>query len=294
MNDFIEQQLAVWPMARQNYLDLGKTQRHVFNLGPLPAAVQLNPARVRSTGARVDKKSIESRPCFLCAANRPKEQAVADFLPGWDVLLNPFPIFPVHFTIASRKHEPQAAMPLDMVTFVEHSPELVAFFNGAHAGASAPDHLHFQAVLKSELPLMNIVEKLHNAESTQIVRGSELAEGLPFDFYSMVIYPDSTGMKLLALAPAIYGQDADGNPDPGLVNSYVWKDARGVLRVIVIPRKTHRPSCYAEDADPHFVISPGAVDMAGVIVSVRNEDFDRIRPDDVLKIYREVAYTSLS
>lgn len=293
MYSFIEQQLVVWDLARENYRQLAKTERRLFDLGEFKLAVQHNPARIRSTGAAVDKQSIAKRSCFLCEKNRPPQQTVSDLLPDWDTLLNPYPIFPVHFTIASKKHQPQGQFPLDMICFVEKCPGLVAFFNGAHAGASSPDHLHFQAVLKSELPILRLAETVHNSDVSDVINAKSLIPQLPFDFYSFIIKQDSKGMRLLKAATMIKGSDNEGNINEGLVNDFVWIDNSGTLRIIVIPRKAHRPACYAEDSERRLMISPGAVDMAGVIITPVKDDFEKITKEDLIQIYSEVAHDSL-
>lgn len=291
INSLIETQLADWPMARDNFFRLRQTRRKPLPLGDLQGAAQLNPARIRSTGAAVDARSIAARQCFLCAENRPKEQiAVRDFMEGWELLVNPFPILPVHFTIASAKHEPQAQIPLDMASMAEKAPTLCFFYNGAHAGASAPDHLHVQAVLSSELPLLRLAEKMHPASVPGFMDSTESGLDLPFRFISAVVTPDRIGMATLARAVRICGADADNNPDPGLVNAFFWMGAEGLLRIAVVPRKAHRPACYSAEGEKKMLISPGAIDMAGIAIFPREEDFERITPEIMRGVYGETAH----
>lgn len=271
-----DQQLALWPMARENYERLGFTERRALNLGAMRGALQCNPARIVSTGAKIDKASIESRPCFLCRANRPEEQLYEEILPGWEFLVNPFPIFPLHFTIASTSHNPQDAIPLDMVMMAEKMPGMTIFYNGAKAGASAPDHLHCQAVKTSELPLMMYLEK-----------GGDPAKW-PYRVEYSVITPDHDGLIQLKRLSEVKGMDkATGHPDTGLVNAFFWLGSDGLLRVAVVPRSAHRPSCY-----PDLMVSPGAIDMAGIVILPRKEDFDRISVEDMEKIYSETAMSN--
>ena len=287
INEFIENQLAGWPEARERYLALGKTERRRFRLGDFEGAFQFNPARIGSTGAKVDAGSISSRPCFLCREYRPEEQLAIPLSKDWEMLVNPFPIFPVHFTIASTSHIPQDVPPLDMAGMAEHFPELVFFFNGASAGASAPDHKHLQAVLKSELPLLRIAEASHPADKPGIMRSDMWNLDLPFLFLSALITDDEEGgrdyMKMLAFT----GGDADGKPDRGLRNVYCWKGDDGLLRMIVIPRRRHRPDCYGTGAG-QLLVSPGAVDMAGVVILPREEDFTTITENQIKNIYNQV------
>ncbi|MDE6273084.1 MAG: DUF4922 domain-containing protein [Muribaculaceae bacterium] len=271
-----DQQLGQWPLARENYEKLGLTERRQFRLGPLHGAFQCNPSRAISTGAKIDKASIAARPCFLCAANRPKEQLSEEILPGWEFLINPYPILPLHFTIASTDHRPQESIPLDMAGMAERLPGMTIFYNGAKAGASAPDHLHCQAVMTSELPLMNYLED-----------GGD--PGLwPYSVEYAIITPDHEGMMNLKKMTELKGIDkTSGKPDADLVNAYFWIGKDGLLRIAVVLRCAHRPSCY-----PDLMVSPGAIDMAGIIVLPRKDDFDRISTQDIKQIFAETALSN--
>lgn len=290
INEAIEAQLNIWPECKERFNALGKIQRKLFSIGDLKVAVQHNPARAKSTNAKVDAKSIADRPCFLCANNRPGLQLAEEFPEGWDFLINPFPIFPVHFTIASKKHQPQAGIPLDMATVCDTIPDLVCFYNGARAGASAPDHLHFQAVLKTELPLMKLVEERHRLSDGDFVTSIDLGLDLPFVFFSAIITPDAEGLKRLRSIPDIKGFDIKSQkPDADLINAYFWIDNSGFLRIVVIPRAAHRPECYFAEGTEQLRVSPGAVDMAGVIIVTDEDEFNRISEKDIERIYRQTG-----
>lgn len=315
--EFIEGQLDRWPEARTRYADLGKTLRRPMKIGPLNIALQYNPARIVSTGAKTDKVSLAARPCFLCASNRPAEQVALPVMEGWELLVNPFPIFPIHFIIASTTHQPQERVPEDIAALAEQLPGLAVFYNGARAGASAPDHLHLQAVLKEELPLLNWVETFHPVGQPGLLHSSSLLANwfdktrsdcdgelkdnsitdmhLPFSFYSAVITPDDEGMRILIRTLDITGHDpVTGLKDWGLINAFFWIDATsGLLRAVMIPRKAHRPACYPKDPqNPNageFLISPGAIDMTGLMIVPRENDYLGLKEDDIIKIYQEVA-----
>ena len=294
INHFIEQQLAAWPLAADNYHALGHTERRHFRLGDFDCYVQYNPARAISTAAKVDAESVAKRPCFLCSANRPKEQMEGPTYDGWQLLLNPYPIFPVHFTLPFVKHEPQGEIPFEMAVVAEANPQLAVFFNGAHAGASAPDHAHMQAVLKSELPLVHLVERLHPASEAGLRDSRTFDASLPFHFKSAVVTHDLTGMKALADIVRWGGVDAaTGLPDRDLVNAIMWIDSEGYLRVVVIPRTAHRPRCYSLPEGERLMVSPGTIDMAGILVLPRREDFERITEEDIRRIYADTADASL-
>lgn len=291
INTIVEQQLAGWPEARSNFMQLGKAERKRMSWGALEGAVQHNPARIKSTGAAVDKKSIESRPCFLCESNRPEQQTTIAWTDNWQLLVNPYPILPIHFTIVSRDHTPQDAVPLDMAAMAEAAPDLAIFYNGAKAGASAPDHKHLQAVLKSELPLLEVAEKYHAATCGGFMSSEDMGIEVPFQFISGVITPDLDGMKMLAKVPGAFGIDEHtGKKERGLVNAFFWMDSRGLLRCLIVPRKAHRPRCWGEEDSKRFVISPGAIDMTGLIIAPRREDFERLDAEKCADIYGEVAF----
>lgn len=272
-------QLEVWPLARANYESLGFSERRSFRIGALEGALQFNPARKVSTGAPTDAAAIRQRPCFLCGSNRPAEQTSETIVAGWDFLVNPYPIFPLHFTIASVRHVPQGDIPIEMASMAERLPGMTVFFNGAHAGASAPDHLHCQAVRTAELPLMRYLED-----------GGDIA-ALPFQVYYDIITPDVSGMIRLHVMTRIGGKDVkSGAEDLSLVNAYMWLGSDGSLRVAIVPRGAHRPSCYTSSDDmPGIMVSPGAIDMAGIIILPRLADFKAMTDADIRKVYSEVA-----
>lgn len=292
---FIEEQIASWPMAADNYRRLGLTERRTLHLGDLTVGIQLNPARIVSTGAKVDASgNVGARPCFLCPANRPPEQIPYPLMEGWQLLLNPFPVFPVHFTIAATSHIPQSRMPLEMAAMAEALPGLTVFFNGSRSGASAPDHLHCQAVLTEELPLMQLCTECHPISRPGIETASSWNLDLPFDFWSAVITPDTEGMITLRAMSGACGLDPEtGKPDHGRVNSYFWRDPSGLLRAVAVPRSNHRPTCYYAEDESKRLISPGAVEMAGIIITPRPDDYRRVSAGELCRIYAETGILSL-
>lgn len=285
MLEFIDVQLAEWPLARENYQALGKTERRRIQLGDLTVGIQHNPARIVSTGAKIDSKTLAERPCFLCAKNRPPQQVGYELVEGWDLLLNPFPIFPTHFTIVNKEHSPQDGFPLDMVVMAENLPGHTVFFNGKQAGASCPDHLHCQAVMTNELPLMKLIEGTHALSSGRVATSNSLGLDVPFPFTSVIISPDLDGMSVLAKIEDIIGKTYINE---GRLNAFVWIDVSGLLRICVVRRRSHRPSCYGSEEGQHL-ISPGCIDMAGVLIAPLKKDYDNLSDEDVRGIYRECS-----
>ena len=285
MIDFIDAQLAGWPLARENYQALGKTERRSMQLGDLTVGIQHNPARIVSTGAKTDDKSIGERPCFLCKENRPPQQTGIEIADGWELLLNPYPIFPSHFTIVSKKHQPQDGLPLDMVAMAERLPGHTVFFNGRWSGASCPDHLHCQAVKTRELPLMCLIERSHTLDQGRIATPESLGLDIPFAFKSVIVTPDMEGMAELARIETTIGREYISE---GCVNAFVWIDQSGLLRICAVPRRAHRPARYGTEPD-QYLISPGCIDIAGVLIAPLKKDFDSLSEEDVRQIYGECA-----
>lgn len=283
MIDFIDSQLIGWQLARENYQALGRTERRSLQLGDLTVGIQHNPARIVSTGAKTDAKTLAERPCFLCQNNRPPQQVGVDICPGWELLLNPYPIFPTHFTIVNKTHQPQEGFPIDMVSMAEKLPGHTVFFNGKMAGASCPDHLHCQAVKTEELPLMSLIEKRHGLESGRVATNKSLQLDTPFGFISIIITPDLDGMSELASIETTIGKEYIKE---GRLNAFVWIDAEGRLRICAIPRNQHRPNCYGTGNSQHLV-SPGCIDMAGVIIAPLKKDYIELTEKDIRRIYLE-------
>lgn len=280
LKSFVECQLATWPLAKNNYDSLAQCLRKRFDIGNLSGAVQFNPARIASTGADTSASAVAARTCFLCAANRPEEQLSVPLESGWLLLVNPFPIFPMHFTIVAEQHVPQQEVPFEIASIAEKMEGMTVFYNGPRAGASAPDHAHLQAVLTEELPLMRLIEKCHTPENTGIRTGEDLGLNLPFSILSAVIAPTPEGMADMVRMFRIDGE---------LLNFFAFVDYRGYLHLVAVPRKAHRPDCYFADGDARLLVSPGSIDMAGVVITPRKEDFEKIESDDIALIYSQTG-----
>ena len=257
--DFFSEQLENWPMAKKNFASLAEIKRKDFQLGDFLGHIQFNPMRSQSTNADVRKEAIKHRKCFLCKDHRPQEQNSIYLRDNFELLVNPFPIFPYHCTIASIDHKPQEVnhqVGLDLALML---PGMTVFFNDDGAGASAPDHSHYQAVPKEFLPLINYIENC------------DVPDFLPFYYITGNI------QKEISSSP--------GYP----INSFYWIDNNGTLRYLIIPRKAHRPDCYFKSGEERIAVSPGAIDMAGVIITTFAEDFDKISSKDIQKIYSQVS-----
>ena len=297
MNDsplqrFFNRQLEKWEDARQRYQDLRNVKTRDLAEGASSIKVQWNPARMVSTGASIDKKAIAERPCFLCEVNRPKEQTKKSVDAHFELLVNPYPILPIHFTIPSVKHEPQRIRENygEIHKLLEEYPEMMVFYNGPKCGASAPDHAHFQAGTSGRLPLQLSWQRL-SRNLTTIISLNEgedisLIEEYPCPALLIRSHSQYSDEQLfLRLYEALTMQDDDAEP---MMNIVSWRRDDEYLSVI-FPRGKHRPDCYYAQGNDQFVISPGALDMAGLIITPRQEDFERLTPEKALSILNEVS-----
>lgn len=281
LTEFLKVQLGRWPMAASNFDALKGVESRCIEAGGMPLILQHNPARIISTAAKVDAASLASRPCFLCASNRPPEQMAVD-AGGYEVLVNPFPIFPVHFTIAAKEHAPQLIAAegcrrfADMWNLARRLPRLALFYNGPRCGASAPDHFHFQAVEAERLPLF-----------------SRLAEGnsMPFRMEWCDFVTAREGVEWLeGLMDELKGLPENSDELEPRVNILCTAWGNGV-RVVVIPRRAHRPDFFGR-GEGELLLSPASVDLAGVLVVPSAEDFHRkITPERVEDLWRQTCYT---
>lgn len=259
--DFFDSQVKKWDTARNNYESLDLVQTKRFRLKDLKGLVQYNPARSVSSLAKVDRTTIEKRRCFLCEKNRPPQQESIEIIPGWELLVNPYPIMPYHFTICSKEHKAQR---IDLEIGKELAAILdgmIVFYNDEGAGASAPDHAHFQAVPKESLPLISLIEE-YKANSLKNI-------DLPFKFYT---------------------KENDIYRDHSPMNIYFWKVPSKEIKIIGVPRRAHRPKEYYLSLPYRKTISPGAIDIAGVLVTPYEEDFQSISEEDIESIYSQVTY----
>ena len=172
-----------------------------------------------------------------------------------------------------------------MVAMAERLPGHTVFFNGKMAGASCPDHMHCQAVKTRELPLMLLIERKHSLESGRTVTDESLRLDVPIAFTSVIITPDLDGMAALASLEDTIGKEY---VKEGRLNAFVWIDGDGLLRICVVPRRAHRPSCYGAEEGQHL-ISPGCIDIAGVLIAPLKKDYDTLTEEEVCDIYRECS-----
>lgn len=265
---FIERQLTTWPEAKAAYESLSHIRSRQLNLGDCTVILQHNPARTKSSAAKIDARSIQQRGCFLCRKARPMKQLFIED-DGYELLVNPYPIFPQHLTIASAKHEPQKVMGRmgDMVKWAEKLEGMTVFYNGARCGASAPDHMHFQAAPTEAFPLWGWID----------------SESLPEAPAYIVCHSAEEAEKVLQNMP----HKTDEEPD---VNILVRHTPTG-LDIAIVPRRKHRPGCYGTEGKDCVLLSPASVDMGGVWILPREYDYVNLTAKELKEIICETAYT---
>ena len=284
---FFNRQMEKWADARHRFRDLKHVETHQLSD---QLKVQWNPARIVSTGAKIDKKTLGDRPCFLCDKNRPKEQISKQIDERFLLLVNPFPILPVHFTIPARKHQPQSIYKNygEMHRFLSLHSELMVFYNGPKCGASAPDHLHFQAGTSGILPLQANWQRLSRNLTDIISLNDDEKIALIHDFVvpAFVIISKSEDSDEALFQRLYKSMPVRGDETEPMMNIIAWRKGDEYISV-VIPREKHRPEAYFAEGDAQMLVSPGALDMSGLIITPREEDFRKLTEESATAILQE-------
>ena len=287
---FFDLQLDRWSDADRRYRDLRRVETRELPVGASTIVAQWNPARIVSTGAKMDSKTLGERPCFLCDGNRPGEQMHRIVDNKWELLVNPFPILPMHFTIPSLKHRPQSVKDSigELYRLLTDFPELLVFYNGPKSGASAPDHNHLQAGTSGVVPLQKSWQRLSRDLTTVVSLSDDADISVIDDYPCPALLVRSTtkeaGDRLFRHVYAALPQRED-ETEP-MMNVLGWR-RDGEYLLVVIPRDKHRPDCYTAEGDQQFIVSPGSLDMAGLMITPREEDFRRLTPELAVSILRE-------
>ena len=290
VNELLAEQLTSWDTARINYEALQEVESKVLDVDGYTFRVQFNPARIRSSAAKVDPKSIQERKCFLCKDNLPAAQKGLKFGEGYTVLVNPFPIFPQHLTIPAVEHKDQLIRNrfVHMLELAERLSGFVLFYNGPKCGASAPDHAHFQAGNKGFLPLESewrsaAGEAFYSKEGTALYALKEYPA-------PMLVLTSDSMEKAAGLFDQIYTLLDKGVEVEPMMNLLAWYED-GQWVVCIIPRTLHRPACYFAEGEENLLISPASVDLGGVFITPLEKDFEKITSKDIRNILQEVCLT---
>ena len=279
---FHRSQMESWPMAAENFRALEGVETRQVDVDGFTFTLQHNPARVRSTAAKVDAASLAARKCFLCRQNRPAQQhhALVSLGHDYELLVNPYPIFPLHFTIPLLHHREQNITALgsptiaDMLLLARRMPGMAVFYNGPRCGASAPDHFHFQAVEADRLPLLRVIEEAPWSIPFEVryILADRVADAM-FEFDGVI--EELKGME---------ENRGEKEPRMNILATYV----DGEYRAVVIPRRAHRPDFYGE-GEGRMLLSPASVDLGGVIVVPSADDFRRIDASVIKELLRQTT-----
>jgi hypothetical protein len=295
VNDLFSQQLSEWELAKTNYEQLKSVKTKRIGFGDFHVFVQFNPERIRSSAAKVDTKSVESRPCFLCKANRPVQQKDLIFDETYTILVNPFPIFHKHLTITCNKHIDQRIRNnfSDMLTLSAALPDFVVFYNGPQCGASAPDHLHFQAGEIGFIPLEHDFLKGCLTERIALKDGIEIRLWRRY-LRGIISLKGNERKGLLKTFDEFYTKMSEIQPDrpEPMLNILVYANKDG-WTIHIIPRKAHRPAQFFNEGNGQILVSPASVDLGGVMITPRKDDFERLNQENVTDIFSQLCFNEM-
>lgn len=292
----LKHQTANWELAKNGYESLKGVKVKKIFLDKLQPKVQFNPGRIKSSSAKVDKKSIAERPCFLCADNLPADQKALAYK-NYLILVNPFPIFPEHFTIPKIDHVPQLIQDnfedmLDLT--MQLGKYYTLFYNGPKCGASAPDHFHFQAGLKSFMPLDDEYENLINSEGEIFFDSQKIkVAGVNYELGKFISFEASGKKEAVRWFNRFYDilQKVNSDKEEPMLN-ILSNFIEGKWRIIFFPRMKHRPAQYFQEGQQNILLSPASVDMGGVLITPLEKDFDKIDEEDVKDIFRQISIST--
>ena len=291
--DFLLEQNHTWKLSADNYRGLDRVEEKEFKINGFKIKVQFNPERMRSSAAKVDQHSIAARKCFLCPENRPPEQNSLDLGNDFLLLVNPFPIFQTHFTIPSIHHIPQRLIPnVEAMFNISRQMEgYTLFYNGPECGASAPDHLHFQAGEAGFLPVESEFETLRQSTESLLFQSDQLRIWAFEQYLRKLISFEtenlSEGVNAIENIFSSFGKIQSKKIEPMVNLLCYFREGKWIIHLF--PRKLHRPSQFFEQGELQLLISPASVDFGGVFITPRREDFDKITAADIVDIFSQVS-----
>ncbi|HUN20431.1 MAG TPA: DUF4922 domain-containing protein [Muribaculaceae bacterium] len=292
VRSFFQGQLAGWQLAAGNYSSLELAEYRTVDIDGWEVCLQFNPSRIVSSSAKVDSGSVASRPCFLCSVNRPEVQSGLDFEGRYEILVNPYPIFPCHLTIPDISHVPQciSGRLSDMFLLAEALPGMCVFYNGPKCGASAPDHMHFQAGNIEKFPIIPELGR-HDCHTVASMGDARLSvvHGMPYGLFTIDACTPKAASEAFGMLYAAL--PCTGGSQEPMMNVLAYAAGAGIVRIVVIPRKRHRPSFYGTEGEHTMLVSPASVDMGGLFIMPRRCDFLRMDAVAIKKIFDELCFS---
>ena len=292
ISDMFSRELASHGRAFLNYQALSGVEVKDMTIDGFPAKLFFNPARVRSVMADVSPEALQKRACFLCPDGVEEHQLTHN----WDsptghtyyIRVNPFPIFSPHFTVSSSVHERQELLPHleSMLHLAKELPEMTIFYNGPMCGASAPDHMHFQAVPRHSMPIEDHFDT--NYANAILVQETNLQTHLEAvkKVLAMGTIPEEASQTGSLTANASHAEEYE--PRWNIVSWYEPASSPK-FNTIIFFRKESRPMCFFAPEEERILFSPATVEMAGIGIVANRESFDRLTPSKLRDIIREVA-----
>jgi len=286
-----EDQLTRWPLLGANWEKLDAVHVKTFSFEGFSIKVQFNPKRITSSAAKVDKDSIEQRSCFLCASNRLPDQDYVAFGKDYEILCNPFPIFQRHYTIAKAVHTPQVINSefSSLLDISRELPELVVFYNAPCCGASAPDHMHFQAGSRGELPIEDEMDNLKDTYGTALTTGKGLRLTAVSDGLRRFLVLESERKEAIkeAFAQISTFMRRRVGGEESMLNILAYFNEG--WQILVFPREKHRPWQFFEEGKKNILLSPASVDMGGMMITPLEKDFNKITGSDIADIFSQIC-----
>lgn len=289
--ELLLRQFTDWPLLRDNYILFRQIRAKRLTIDGEKIRIQFNPSRMVSSCAKTDRQSLHERACFLCEANLPAEQEFLPFGEEYLILCNPYPIFPQHFTVPTRRHVEQSINGRlgDMLDLAKTCDAFTVFYNGPRSGASAPDHMHFQIVTHGYMPIDHV--RLSRLELVSKQAGSDLYLLSHYLRNGWVITSDSKEAMASCFAQVCNRLEIPSGETEPMMNLFCnYQEGRWMLKVI--PRKKHRPSQFFAEGDGRFLTSPGAADIGGVFITSRAEDFEKVTPALLRDIFGQVCFSN--
>jgi len=289
LQELRKSQLRDFPLAIKNYSNFSNIITRSIDFGLFSIYIQYNPDRIISTGANLDETSRLQRKCFLCAENMPKEQEHIEYNKKFSIYINPFPIFPFHFTIPQKSHTPQNIKEniVDLLNLCKDFPNYSIFYNGPKSGASIPDHMHFQIINRNSLEIEKDYKNIQLVQN--LYKNNNYSISIMNNYIRKVIILESRTMKdSIEQTKKIYNilqMNADSEPK---MNIIAWFDKDSWITTI-FPRKAQRPEEYFMHGEAKIMFSPGCADVGGLIVAPRIEDYNKYNKDILYHLFKQVV-----
>jgi hypothetical protein len=286
------EQKRMWQNLREGYKSLRDIRERDVPCREFSIRLQQNPGRIRSSLADVGGKNLHERRCFLCLDHLPESQRGILYRNDYLILCNPMPVFSSHFTISHLDHRRQAIaehINILLQLMSDFGSRWTILYNGPKCGASAPDHLHFQAIPSGQMPIEKEIRGKKRIILMKQIDGVSLYRGRDVGREVIILEgdnPTAVGEVFNGFLNAL-GKVLLVNEEPMINIAGFHK--KGKYCLVIFPRRKHRPDTFFKEGDTRVVVSPGAIDMGGVLITPLEKDFYRLDGASVEAIYEEVS-----